>query len=382
MNFLTNFIKEHNDWKDLLSQPPYNLIIKEDSELPNLYLFKYNQYASDMNLKICQEARGIILEIVDDNVKILCHSFDKFFNYGESQGQEVLSHFDWEDYSFQEKRDGSLMRLWYYQDKWHISTSGTIDAFKAEMQIPSNPYNSFGDMFLQTFLNIPGVGTELDNLDKDYTYSFEMTSPDNKIVVDYPTTELTLIGIRDNIKNIELDPYLNNPFQNIQCAKIFQYTSLDEALNEINKMKNFEGLVLCDGHYNRVKVKTTEYVELARLADETGSDRGLLKMILEDRVDDIQNMLPHLQSRIDKIRNFIRSEIEAIFTLYQQIDWDKDRKEIALQLRGNPYQGFVFKRLNDPHYDFVADYFTVDNLEKIYRTYKEKVNSQEEAPQE
>lgn len=373
MNHLINFIQENPNWRELLEAPPFSLLIKTDLDFPDLYLFKYNQYDSDMDNIICQEARGLILEIVGDTVKIVCHSFDKFFNYGEPQGQQVLEKFNWNDYSFQEKRDGSLMRLWFYNGKWNISTSGTIDAYKAEIQIPSCPYTSFGDMFNHIYLSKTEGTDDTTKLNPEYTYSFEMTSPNNKIVVDYTEDNLTFIGLRDNILNKELSPYKCNPFTNIECAPCYQFKSLEEALDEINSYENFEGLVLCDGNYNRVKIKTDEYSTLARLVDETSSDRGILKLILEDKIDDILYRLPHLQRRIDIIRDFIRTEVENIFRLYQQVDFTQDRKTIALQLKGNPYQGFVFKKLDDPSYDFVEDYFVVDNLEKIYRTYKEKV---------
>lgn len=371
MNNLMKFILDNSNWFELLQQDPFNLIIKSDEDYPDVYLFKYNQYSSDMTNKICQEARGIILKIKDNYIKLLCHSFDKFFNYTEPGGQVVLENFNWDNYTFQEKRDGSLMRLWYYEDKntWNISTSGTIDAFKAVNQIPSCPYNSFGDMFKHL---LDTYEIDLNALDKDYTYSFEMTSPDNKIVVDYDKDELTLIGIRDNLQNIELDPYTNNPFTSIKNPEKWKYKSLDEALSIINDRHNFEGLVLCDDHYRRVKIKTTEYLSLAKIADETSSDRGILRLILENRIDDVQTQLPHVRKRIERVQSFIRSEVEAIFMLYQQVDFTKERKDIAIQLKGNPYSAFVFRRLNNPEYDFVEDYFRVENLEKIYKTYKEK----------
>lgn len=374
MNHLMKFITTHSNWLQLLQQDPYNLIIKTDPDYPDVYLFKYNQYSSDMSDIICQESRGIILEIVGNNVKLLCHSFDKFFNYGEPQGAKTLELFDFNHCTWQEKRDGSLLRIWYYKDKWRISTSGTIDANKATIDIPSCKYKSFGDMFRSIFTT---YDEDLDVLDYTYTYSFEMTSPDNKIVVDYEDSELTLIGIRDNQLNKELDPYIANPFTNIKCANRFKFSNLANALENINSKHNFEGLVLCDDNYRRVKIKTDEYLALAKITDETSSDRGILRLILEDKVDDVQTRLPQVRKRVDKIQSFIRDEIENIFTLYQQIDFTKDRKDIAFQLKGNPYSKFVFKRLDNPDYDFVEDYFTVDNLERIYQTYKDKIGTQD-----
>ena len=373
-NCLISFIRSNRDWKNLLSQAPYNLIIKEDADLPNVYLFKYNQYESDMNETICQEARGIILEIVGDEITLLCHSFDKFFNYTEDQGAEVLKNFDWSDYTFQEKRDGSLLRLWYYKDKWRISTSGTIDAFKATIDIPSCPYSSFGDMFIKIFAE---KEENYDDLTTFYTYSFEMTSPDNRIVVNYDKDDLTLIGLRDNLLNKEVSIFERDRFRNVKTPTVFKYGDISEALNNINQLKNFEGLVLCDRDFRRVKIKTENYLTLAKLADSARSDRCILELILRGKIDDVKNRLPHIRYKIDRIEQYLRDEIKQARDLVDSIfihEYPYDRKQIALDTKGNKYQGLIFDKLG---YDPVQHYFKVDNIERIYRDYKTQYDVKE-----
>ena len=382
-NELMKFIEEHEDWRVLLSSDPYNLIIKEDEGFPNVYLFKYNMLESDMYQKISQEARGLIIEVSEVSgqrvTKMLAHSFDKFFNYTEPQGEMVLEKFNWNDYSFQEKRDGSLMRLWFYKDRWVVSSSGTIDAHKAGIQIPSVGYNSFGDMFDAIFKK---YDVDLDSLDKGITYSFEMTSPDNKIVVDYIDDELTLIGMRVNKLNMEVDPVVFNPFKDIKTAERFEFTSLQNALDVINGRTNFEGLVLVDSAFNRVKIKTEEYLALAKMSDMASSDRGILRMILAGTIDDVANRLPHLQPRIDIVKGFVESEISNIKQLISSVDFTQDRKTIALSIKDSPYSRFVFQLISNPNQDVIGSYFVSDNLEKIYKSYKEKFNIGEETEEE
>lgn len=374
MNHLTEFIDYHVNWKEALSKDPYNLIIKDDPDYPGLYLFKYNQYLSDMSNIICQEARGIIVNVEENPSVIVCHSFDKFFNYCEENASESLNKFDWSDYSFQEKKDGSLLRMWYYNNKWNISTSGTIDAFKAPIDIPSNPYRSFGEMFQNIF---DSYGEDTSTMLENFTYSFEMTSPDNKIVVNYEDNELTLIGVRNIQTNTELDPEEANPFENIRTPKRWKYGSINEALEEINNVSNFEGLVLCDWKFNRVKIKTDEYLTLAKLADATKSDRNIIRLILEDKIDDLQVTEQNIINRIDRAKDYINNEIRAINEYINSVDYSLDRKDIALSVKGNPYAHFVFNKLKNPDYN-VSDYFIVDNLERIYKDYKFACNIIEE----
>lgn len=67
------FIHQHPiNWRELLSQPPYSLTIKEDE---NLILLKYNQINSDFNEEVCRECRGLILST--DTLEPVALSFEK-----------------------------------------------------------------------------------------------------------------------------------------------------------------------------------------------------------------------------------------------------------------------------------------------------------------
>ena len=51
------FCYMHDNWRELLTQEPYNLKISEDGPY---VMFKYDQIRSDFNNPIVREARGII----------------------------------------------------------------------------------------------------------------------------------------------------------------------------------------------------------------------------------------------------------------------------------------------------------------------------------
>lgn len=95
---LIKFINQHDNWKELLQEAPYFLDIKEED---GFTLLKYNQINSDFSQDIVKQCRGIIL---DSNHKIVCWPFSKFFNWGESNADEI----DWSSARVQEKIDGCL----------------------------------------------------------------------------------------------------------------------------------------------------------------------------------------------------------------------------------------------------------------------------------
>lgn len=78
---------------------------KRHSKYPNLICFKYNQIESPFSEPLVQECRGIILD-ENDNWNVVSHSFNKFFNYGESNAVEI----DWDVAEVQEKMDGCFLR--------------------------------------------------------------------------------------------------------------------------------------------------------------------------------------------------------------------------------------------------------------------------------
>jgi len=92
-------------------------------EHPNLISFHYISITNSFdNLCTC-ESRGIVLD-ESDNWKIISYPYNKFFNYGEKNAAII----DWSSAKFFEKIDGSFMTLYFYKNKWYISSSSKPDA--------------------------------------------------------------------------------------------------------------------------------------------------------------------------------------------------------------------------------------------------------------
>ena len=181
---IQEFIFEHkNNWKELLSADPYNLIIKEED---GFVLFKYNQLNSDFSQEICCEARGLILDSTD-NFKVVRLAFKKFFNIGEYYASPI----DWNTATATEKIDGSIISIWYARDSWHISTMNNINAFNAELD-GITPYSSFGDLVVSILPLSKFIGNRYENI----CFTFELVSPYNKVVINYPNTKVYLLSMR------------------------------------------------------------------------------------------------------------------------------------------------------------------------------------------
>ena len=88
---ILDFINSNEEWENILSSPPYNLIIKKDADY---ILIKYNQLFSDFKETFVKEARGLILRKEEEKYILVCMPFTKFFNIGDPNAKEDLDLID------------------------------------------------------------------------------------------------------------------------------------------------------------------------------------------------------------------------------------------------------------------------------------------------
>lgn len=289
---LINFIVDDYDWEYILKEEPYCLDIKKENYGTDYIMFNYNQITSDFSDDIVKEARGIILEA--DTLKPACVPFFKFFNIDEDNADKI----DWSTAKVQEKIDGSLIKMWFnpYEQKWMVSTNRCINAFSCKL--PNNlVYDNFGELFLEAINN--SSIREMD-LNTDYTYMFELVSPYNKVVIDYPEIKIYHIGTRNNktLKEIDVD---------IGVEKPKEYDLKTEAQVRLAAQKlpfNEEGYVVVDKNYNRVKVKSPAYVNAHILVNNhTINKKKVLELILRDGQSEFLSYFPEYKEIFKEIYN-------------------------------------------------------------------------------
>lgn len=237
-----------NEWKERLSAEPYCLKIKEQD---NLVLFKYNQIDSDFNEPICKEARGIILE--KGTWRVVRKAFDKFFNIDEKFAAQI----DWDSATATQKEDGTLISLYFYNDKWNVATNTCIDASEADV-------GETNINFKGLFNSVAAIyKLDYNKLNEKYTYTFEICSGFNQVVVKYDKPQLFHILTINNetLEEVERDIGIPKP-QKYQLNNELEYRQLIEDFPS-----NTEGIVIKDKFNNRVKIKTKEYFALHKIAN-------------------------------------------------------------------------------------------------------------------
>lgn len=252
-----NNIENYENLKNILESNPYNLKIKDDKDYPNLFLI-HGQDNSDYTNKIVQECNGIIMN--KNNLNIVCYSFDKC-----SDKLEIPENFNKDKVYFENAVEGTLMRLYFYNDQWIISTKKCIDANKAFWMNK----RSFLELFKDCENVIGKKITEIDDLNKNYCYSFIIVHPENNIVIKYIEQAIFHIATRDMTSFNEID-------QNIGINKLPRSlisNSINSFVESVIASNNtsYEGVVFIDENYNRWKLRTAIFNHARELWGNTNN---------------------------------------------------------------------------------------------------------------
>jgi len=292
---IISFIRENPDWENLLAGIPYFIKTKRDS---GFVLLKYDQIRSDMTMPIVRECRGIILD-EQDNYRPVCVPFLKFGNFGESYIPDI----DWATARIQEKLDGSLIKLWHYQGGWHVSSNGEIDARNARISsalLIGAPQADLYTLFMEAW---DKTGLRLGDLDINYTYMFELTSPHNRVVVRYGDTSIRHIGTRDMRTLLECDMDIG-----IAKPREFPFASLDACIENAKYLgDDEEGYVVVDKNFNRVKVKSPLYVALNHKSQGVTTHGNIVDIIKNNEQGEFLTYFPEFSGVFEDILTRIES---------------------------------------------------------------------------
>lgn len=290
--------------------------VRQHSEYPNLHLFKYSNLSADFSDALVCECRGVILD-ADDNWNVVSLPYYKFFNWGEPlQGSIDLS-----TARVYEKEDGSLMTLYYYKGKWHVSSSGSPDA----TGIVSGNI-TFRDLFWRVFKE---SGYSLPD-DISLVYIFELLTDLNKVVVPQPTSRLILHGVRAIPSLEELRP---EKFKDQFCVvQEYPFDGIQGVLDSANVLSasQSEGFILVDSEWNRVKIKGKEYIALAhRRSKVLGfTDADILDVVIRKEQAELLVGYPELLTRVTSMEAMYKSILDTVYDVYATLS-DKTPAEIG-----------------------------------------------------
>jgi hypothetical protein len=121
---------------------------------------------------------------------------------------------------------------------------------------------------------------------------------------------------------------------------LFSWDDILEAANKLNPMEA-EGYVVCDAEYNRVKVKSPQYVAMAHMR-EGFTTRRMLEIVRTNEQSEFLTYFPEYAELYHEIRAKFEHFVGTIEGYYDAIKHIDDRKQFALVAKDKKFSGILF----------------------------------------
>lgn len=240
-------MKYNANFEQLDNLTNFGMLSKKETD--ELVLYNYTEkcvYEKCWN-EHTLNSRGTIYE--KSSGKVVGYSFKKFFNLSELDPNSQQYILDSKSFKVYEKMDGSLGTVYYYNNEWKVATRGSFSSDQA---------------IYATEKLLPKY--DLAKLDISHSYIVEIIYPENRIIVDYgDTEELVLLACFRTSDGVDIDiSTIDSPFR--KCPEM-EFKTIEAVIEHTSKLegKYNEGFVIKLANGTRVKIKSPDYLRIARI---------------------------------------------------------------------------------------------------------------------
>lgn len=301
-------------------------------------ILNYDQLKVNWNESYGWVCRGLVLDAKSYNV--LGFGLPKFFNSSESWADEI----DWKSAIVLDKLDGTLFNRWYSP---HFNEFVITTRFQLPDEVITNKIMQSDVTWAQLFrMSTKNMGIDRVSFQsQDETVAFEVCSPFNQVVVQYPDPTARVICRRNN-ETLEESPIVAESHRPL----IFDLNSQTEVEAFASKLdgKEHEGFVVIDEQYNRVKIKTPSWKVFCNLSQAVHSSiRCQVEAVMDDKndVEELAKDFPFVGQTLLRIQEIIHEIIEdhkQIYRIYRNIE-DQKQFAIAITDRRLPFSSILFE---------------------------------------
>ena len=224
---------------ELFSNIDSNITIKKFTADGNLLLV-HNSFYSTKDIDIYNECRSFVVKISDNNAKIIAYTHETMptintsaFTKGEN---DIL----------EEGFEGTLVNMFYDDDKWYFCTSRCTDMDASYFH---DTDTTFGEMFDQCLREFDmDRDSFTSQFDKTQNYNFVIVHHYNKYVIDYNTrfgndyAKLILVATYNGFTRVTSNEYGNiitpQRYDSVEdCTNIAICRRYDESRNTYKYLK-------------------------------------------------------------------------------------------------------------------------------------------------
>lgn len=362
LNLLKYIISDDVANNDIFECKKKELILKKKY---NLYLIKYDKKCiNNENINTLGKYRSVIF----DKEKVVSFSPPKSLRFN--------SNFNMNDLKITEFYEGTMINLFYYNNKWEIATKSVIGA---NCKFYLHQKKTYREMFFEAlnYLNI-----DLDIFNKKLSYSFVLQHPENRIVSNISNIKLILIKCYSFENNIIKEEAIDEKLYFLKPAdltKKFYKDNMEEIFNNYitNQKKDFNevGIVLTNNNFERIKIRNFYYEHVKHLKGNSPKMQFIYYSIKKlNRIKEFLTFFPENTGDFLKFKNELYNFTETLYQKYILCFIKKKAKLIDMEYEFKPHLYALHKkylenknkiqniRIND---NIVQKRFKIDKKEVI-----------------
>lgn len=303
--------------------------LTDRDETNKLDLFCYiNCSASDNSL--VQNCRGVVFH--ENELVLKGFPYTPEYNHTEL---EVISKLipDFNKCRLFDAYEGALIRVFWFNDKWYVSTHRKLNAFRSKWASKE----SFGDIFKRSLLtevetnenfskSLSGEGEiEGENvidrfcsiLNKEHQYMFHVRNiPENRIVcLASDTPKLFHVGTFIN-GDLDLDDNvgIEHPAEHTEILNVNELSSYVSQMD----VKNHQGIIVFCPDNRQLKILNQEYQDLFRVRANVPSIKFRYLQVRMNRrlTDGLYTLYPEYANEFDEYENTLYKIAQYIHRSY------------------------------------------------------------------
>ena len=291
-----------------------------------LYILKYTDKKdfSDPRKKFC---RGLILEA--GTGMPICVPPEKSMNFPHFL--QLIGEDEWKDVRIEAFPDGTMINVFNYDEKWHISTRSKIGA---QCRFFGNKY--FNEMFDEA----KGV-IDYQLLNPELTYSFVLRHPDNRIVTKYDKADVVLVQVRKQYEEIPLESVVSELKEKgleLSIPEVYTHTNLESVIKQLTDMPFGEQGLVFKYKGVRSKLRNEKYTYVKHLHGNNWNEfHTYLEARQTGKVKQLLFYYPEYQEQFNEWNDAIKKMTGSLYHCYinrfvhKTIDW----KLIPFELRNH-----------------------------------------------
>lgn len=310
--------------KQVISSDPRIRLVDTDEET-GLELYCYNQCdpKDDDLLKKC---RGVVFH--KDTMILQAFPYTNEYSNNDPELKNVID--DISKWSFYDSFEGALLRMFYFENRWFLSTHRKLDAFQSKW----SSRDSFGTLFVKglehEYIRSSSfekrIGKDASNILQKFQETLDVSSQymflvrntlENRIVCDPPSEEDTKLFHVGTFKNgiFERDSEIDLPKPSkIELNSLTDLTAYVEKIDIAKK----QGVICFDRTNQPVKVLNDFYMEMfkARGNEPSVKFRYLQVRMNKKIVDILSRLYPNMTSTFDDYEKTLYDIAQMIHRSY------------------------------------------------------------------